>query len=297
MAGELADGEGRVAIDGIAHWYRVAGARQRTTPLVVVHGGPGGNVFTFERTIGPQLERFATVVYYEQRGCGRSQPPADADAYSVPLLVADLDGLRAALGLDRIIPLGFSFGGELAAEYALAHPDRVERLILQAPSIASPLRTATQLMGFELVAEGELRQRVRAIARGPGTPEERTARVWDLVDTATVDRLLFHQAEAARLNRRLWQESNLPNTGAMHRALQQQPRRPVPLFDALPAIAVPTLVLAGLYDRNVGAEACRDVAASLPQAELVIFERSAHFPDIEEPERYAASSRRFLQPA
>lgn len=227
---------------------------------------------------------------------GRSQPPADPDAYSVPLLVADLDGLCDALGLGSIVPLGFSFGGELAAEFVLAHPERVERLILQAPSIGSPLRTATQLMGFEVVAEGELRETVRAIARGAGTPEERTSRVWEMVDTVTVDRLLFHNAEAARLNRRLWRESNLPNTGAMHHALQRQSRRGTPLFDDLPRIGVPTLVLAGLHDRNVGIEACRDVAASIPHGRLVVFEHSAHFPDIEEPERYAAAVRGFLHP-
>jgi len=65
------------------------------------------------------------VVYYEQRGCGRSASPKDPRAYSLSLLVADLDELRDALGLERIVPLGCSFGAEPAAEYALAHPIRV----------------------------------------------------------------------------------------------------------------------------------------------------------------------------
>jgi len=208
-----ADGERTVEVDSVRHWCRLAGSRHGTTPLVIAQGGPGDNLYTFERTIGPLLEAFTTLVYYEQRGCGRSAPHADPDAYSMPLLVTDLEALRGALGFERVIPLGFSFGGELAAEYALAYPGRVERLILQAPSIASPLRTATQLMGFELLAEGDLRQQMRAIARGPGTAEERTARVWERVDTATVDRLLFHNADAARLNRHFWRESRLPNSG------------------------------------------------------------------------------------
>ncbi len=60
-----------------------------------------------------------TVVCYEQRGCGRSDPPPSADDYSLPLLVSDLDELRAALEIDRVVLLGYSFGSELAMEYAL----------------------------------------------------------------------------------------------------------------------------------------------------------------------------------
>ncbi len=106
-----------------------------TAPLVIIHGGPGGHVYNFERTIGPQLEAFTTVIYYEQRGCGRSDQPLDPYTYSIEMLVSDLDELRQALGLDRINLLGFSFGGELALEYALAHPEHVERLIVQSPSL------------------------------------------------------------------------------------------------------------------------------------------------------------------
>ena len=48
----LTDGEYHATLDGVDHWYRVAGAAHHTTPLVIVHGGPGGNVYNFERTIG-----------------------------------------------------------------------------------------------------------------------------------------------------------------------------------------------------------------------------------------------------
>ena len=79
-----------------------------------------------------------TVVCYEQRGCGRSDPPPSADDYSLPLLVSDLDELRAALEIDRVVLLGYSFGSELAMEYALAHTKRVTRMVLQAPRATTP---------------------------------------------------------------------------------------------------------------------------------------------------------------
>jgi pimeloyl-ACP methyl ester carboxylesterase len=72
-----------------------------------------------ERDRPLRLEQFRTIIYYEQRGCGRSEAPADPDAYSLHLLVADLEALCQAWGQERIIALGYSFGGEVALEYAL----------------------------------------------------------------------------------------------------------------------------------------------------------------------------------
>lgn len=289
-----ANGERRIAVNGIAHWCRVAGAEHRTAPLLVVHGGPGGNCYNFERTIGPRLEAFATTIYYEQRGCGRSDPPSDPDAYSIPLLVADLEALRRALGLARIVPLGFSFGGELALEYALAHPRSVERLIVQAPSIGDSRRAAAiRLAGLGQVARGEVARQIRPLLNGDGAPEDRLARVWELVDREMVDRLLFANPGVARLNRRLWEESGLTNTGDMSRALDRQPPHAPPLLERPVGIRAPTLVIVGRHDRNTGVAMSRAVAARIPDATLVICEERAHFPDMEESEKYAATVRAF----
>ncbi len=290
----LTNGEAHAELNGIRHWYRVAAAERGTVPLVIVHGGPGGNVWNFERTIGPELERFSTVVYYEQRGSGRSAPPASKDDYSVPLLVSDLDALRRHLGVERMALLGFSFGGELALEYALAHPEGVDRLLLQAPSVGPAERQdLIQLHGFESITTGELNAVVRALLREPGPPGERLEKVWGRVDSATVDRFLFEDPALARRNRAMWKESGLRNTGDMHRALLRN-RNPEPLALRARAVTAPVLVLVGLHDRNVGVDPARDLVRALPDARLVLFERSAHFPDMEEPGKYAAAVRDFL---
>jgi proline iminopeptidase len=145
-----------------------------------------------------------------------------------------------------------------------------------------------------MVAQGPLKERICQIADGEGTDLEKLDRIWEVVDPDTVDRFLFRDPNAALLNRRLWRESGLVNTGRMHRALQRQLPRTPPLLDELPRIAAPALVIVGQHDRNVGLDACRDVAASLPSARLAIFESSAHFPDIEEPRRYAAEVKHFM---
>ncbi len=215
------DGEQQIVANGIVHWCRVAGTGNDPGPLVIIHGGPGGNNYVFERTIGPRLEAFATVVYYEQRGCGRSGSPDDPHSYSMPLLVADLDELRRALGLERVVPFGYSFGAELAAEYALAHPTHVSGLILQALSVRDRNAHArTQLDAFLNLSSGTTRERIARIVSAAGTWEARLDQVWREVDEATVDRFLFESIECARMNRALWKESGLRNTGDMEQALR-----------------------------------------------------------------------------
>jgi proline iminopeptidase len=296
-AGKLHNGEGRIAVNGILHWYRVAGAQHGGVPLIVIHGGPGGNNYNFEHTIGPRLEAFATIVYYEQRGSGRSDKPANPAAYSMALLASDLDTLREEPGIDTAVLLGYSFGGQLALEYSLAHPERVTALILEDASLdLFDERTAvTQLTGFRIVSRGELQKRIQQIASEPIASRDKLNKVWDLVNSDTVGRLLFHNASVARLNREMWDASHLSNTGDMMRALRAEPARRPPLLNELAGIRIPTLVIVGLYDHNVGVDCDRDIAAAIPGAHLVVFSRSGHFPDMEEPAKFTATVAGFLR--
>lgn len=75
-------------------------------PIVVVYGGPGGFVYNFERTIRPELETFTTLIYYEQCGSGRSDPPPNRGDYSLDLLISDLKALRQHWSLNKIRRLG-----------------------------------------------------------------------------------------------------------------------------------------------------------------------------------------------
>lgn len=288
------DGEARPLLNGVRQWVKVAGAAHGTVPLVVLHGGPGGNHFVFERVAGPGLEAARTVVYHEQRGSGRSDPPEPADAYSLPLLTADLRSLLDWLGAEQADLLGYSFGGGLALEFARACPERVRRLVLQAPALhlRDPEVTASQLAGFGEVAQGDVGARVQAILREALSPEEQLERVWGVVDTPTVDRFLFQRADVAARNRALWAESGLTNSGAMHRVLAAQP--PTGTAQHLTEITAPTLILAGRHDRNVPLAQLKRLAAALPAGQLHVFGSSAHFPDVEEPDRYVQAVLAFL---
>lgn len=292
----MENGEFFLTINSIKHWVKIAGAENETVPLVIIHGGPGGNNYTFERTIGPYLEEYATIIYYEQRGSGRSEAPQDKEAYLIPLLISDLEILCKDLKLNKIIPLGFSFGGELALEFVLIHPDLVEKVIVQAPTTfcdANDRISNIQLNGFLQIAKGNLKKEIKEIINSELNVNEKIDKVWEIVDTETIDKLLFHNREYAKQNRKLWEESGINNTDLMYKALKKQ-QNEVLLLERVAQINIPTLIFVGLYDRNVGIDLCRDFTSKIPNSKLIIFEKSAHFPDIEESEKYAQLVEDFI---
>lgn len=104
-------------------------------PAVALHGGPGsGCVPGMRQLFDPQRYR---AVLFDQRGCGRSTPYAgdpsvDLSTNTTDHLIADMELLRAHLGVDRWVVVGWSWGTTLALAYAEQHPDRVAALVLTA---------------------------------------------------------------------------------------------------------------------------------------------------------------------
>ncbi len=98
-------------------------------PVVVLHGGPGGGCSpTMRRFFDPATYR---VVLFDQRGCGRSKPAASVTANTTQHLIADIERIRAELGIARWMVFGGSWGATLALAYAQAHPEHVAYLILR----------------------------------------------------------------------------------------------------------------------------------------------------------------------
>jgi proline iminopeptidase len=98
-------------------------------PVLVLHGGPGGGCSpAMRRYFDPATYR---VVLFDQRGCGRSRPHASIEANTTWDLIADIEMIREALGIDRFILFGGSWGATLALVYAITHPARTRHLVLR----------------------------------------------------------------------------------------------------------------------------------------------------------------------
>src|SRR6058998_2925459 len=125
-------------------WYRVRGDLDPSspqTPVVICHGGPGA-AHDYCEPIG-DLSRFGrTCVLYDQLGCGKSQllPDAPADFWTVQLFKDELADLTRHLGIaDRYAVVGQSWGGMLAMEHALDHPDGLRAIVVADSPASIPL--------------------------------------------------------------------------------------------------------------------------------------------------------------
>lgn len=112
--------------EGARIHYRVQGSAPDT--VVAVHGGPGAGMHAILPELEPLAERH-TVIFYDQRGGGRSTLPADTALLDARYHVADLEAVRRFFGLERMTVIAHSFGSVLVARYATERPERVERLL------------------------------------------------------------------------------------------------------------------------------------------------------------------------
>ena len=98
-------------------------------PVVMLHGGPGGGCSpAMRRYFDPEAYR---IILFDQRGCGRSRPHASVAANTTWHLVADIERIREALGIDRWIVFGGSWGATLALVYGQEHPEWTAALVLR----------------------------------------------------------------------------------------------------------------------------------------------------------------------
>jgi proline-specific peptidase len=280
--------EGRIPFRGYETWYRSVGDGPGV-PLVCLHGGPGGT--HLGQTPLEQLADERRVVLYDQLGSGNSSKPSDPSLWTVELFLSELANVRDALGLDRVHLLGHSWGGMLAQEYALTQPGGLASLIL-----SSTLSSAT------LWREESLRLRA-------GLPPEIRVPLDAHEAAGTTDDPEYERAIFELIHRHLcrldpWppiveeaiRATNLEVYNTMWGPSEAHPTGVLAGWDVtarLAEIRVPTLVLCGRHDEATPLQA-ETIAERLSDAELVVFEESAHMAPIEETERYLATVRKFL---
>lgn len=287
----LAPGDHEILIDGARVRYRVAGGG----PLLIVHPpGWGIGAVPYVATLSPLEEHF-TVVYLWPRGAA-GLPPSDGGDLNVGLFVEDLDRMRTHLGLESFTLAGHSHSGLIALHYALRYPKRVKGLLL----------LDAQLDGVPAAGDEEP-------LAGPTPPAVVDALAYlDSVGGLDAVFELRTDAEATEFLGRI-----LPlyfmdpaNMAPLLRALEglTLPRhtlQAVTSSDALYSLdadrvrdlATPTVVVSGRHDRFCPFSQARKLAHILPNATLIAFENSGHFPWLEESASFFARVPSALAPA
>ncbi len=127
---------GRLPVSDAHELYFEESGRPEGTPIVFLHGGPGAGSSPWQRQFfDPAAYR---IVLFDQRGCGKSTPHATIEANTTWDLVADMERLRAHLGVERWVVFGGSWGSTLALAYAEMHRERVRALVLRGIFLLRP---------------------------------------------------------------------------------------------------------------------------------------------------------------
>ena len=270
-------------------WYSVYGESRQKTPILVLHGGPG---FISMSDGLETLWEDRPVYFYDQLGCGNSDRAADKGFYSVESYVAELAWVRAALKLDEVCLMGFSWGCALACAYMLYNqPSGVKGIMLCAPYLSSPAWDADQRRNIALMPTG-----IRlAIETG-----EATGDFGDAYQAAMMSYYEKHvcllspwpvslQKAFHRLNvdvyNTMWGVSEFTITGKL---------KDYDLTPRLSEIANPVLLTCGDRD-EAGVKTVKDFQQRFPNARMAVIPQASHLHQLERPEIFAAVVKDFLR--
>ena len=143
--------EGHIEVPGGRVWYERLGGGSGT-PVLTLHGGPGAAHY-YLRPFAERLAENRPVILYDQLGCGLSEKPDDTSLWTFDRFVAELDAVRAALGLDHCHLFGQSWGGWLAIEYLCRGTTGIDRVILASTSASIRQFTAEARRLIEALPE------------------------------------------------------------------------------------------------------------------------------------------------
>jgi pimeloyl-ACP methyl ester carboxylesterase len=305
----------RMAVDSLeairagdtSQWIRIRGADSSNPVLLLIQQGPGLPMINEARRFGHLLglEEVYTVVYWDQRGCGRSLRGREGrTGVTMDLMVADtvllLEYLSNRFGRKTNIA-GFSFGAALAALAAAQRPDLVATLVATGMDIDGAaaangayefaLRTARQRRNRratrQLEAIGppphltskQFGTRVRWASNFGGVTRNQTYATLARGLVSSLVRCTDYSAgDVIRTVRGVtaMQTALLPDLATMD------------LTRTLPRLDVPVVMLQGRHDEVAPGESAQQYASSLqaPRKQLIWFENSAHTPHLDEPAKF-----------
>lgn len=284
---------GYASVNGAKLWYESEGSGE---PILLIAGGPGDSHAVFH----PFFSRLADrnrMIYFDGFGVGRSDRAKSPAEYHFARDVEDVEGLRKALGLRAVTILGHSYGGMVAQAYALKYPQAVKRLILIDTFHSGAMwqtnnDNCNQEIRNQYPDVWEKLQAMRARGVRSSAPEHQ-----ELYYGIPLGLFYFYDASKVALlpkdpgNTEVYYAIAGPDAdfkiGGDIAALDFRPD--------LGKLHMPVLVVAGRYDRVSMPRQAAEFRTLIPGVRFVVFEKSGHFPYIEEPGHMLEILGNFLQ--
>jgi proline iminopeptidase len=280
--------------DSARLYYRIVGTGPDT--IIAIHGGPGVDLESIAADFAPLTARHV-VVFYDQRGAGKSELPADTLRLVVARQIADLDEVRTRLGLGRVTLVAHSYGPLLAASYALAHPEAVRRMVFFGPvpprrgdfwrRFADNVRPRLDSADGVRMADANRRM------ADPAADARAACR--DLWAVALKPRL----ADPARTQRLIRSDLCASDPRGIRYGLITTNRVVMASYgdwdlrDRLRHLDIPTLVVHGEQEA-IPMDLVEEWVSSLPRAELLKVPGAAHFTYVEQPALVWPAVEKFL---
>ena len=284
--------EGFVDVPGGRVFYKTMGSGDRT-PLLLLHGGPGGRSCGF--SVLADLAADRRVIRYDQLGSGQSDRPADLNLWTTARFVDELDALRSALGLREVHILGHSWGGTLATEYLLTKGQQgVKSVILSSPLISTPrwLADARQLRSTLPKPVQSALSKCEAVETADDPSCQAANDVFEehfVRGAKTLPAVPECEGISGgdEVYRHMWGAAEFTATGVL---------RDYDRTARLGELKLPVLFLAGRHDEAVP-ETIADFQRRVAGAKMVVFEHSAHSTYRTETAEYVRIVRQFLDEA
>lgn len=284
--------EGR---DSVQLYFRMVGEGPDT--IVVLHGGPGMD----QGYLAPDLEFLAdsfTLIFYDQRGSGRSTLISDPAHIHMEAHVADIESVRRHFGLEPVVLLGHSWGALPAARYALAHPERVSALILVGASPPRREPHTTQLrQNRSAWWDEETRATIEAlaVARDTATDWRPICRAQYTIGLRGMMHDPHDMAMIARMRGdRCTASAEAIRNGQIVNQLSWESIGEWDWREDFHGVMVPLLVIHGASD-PIPLESAREWVEAFPRASLVVLEDAGHYPFVERPEEFFDAVKAFLR--
>jgi proline iminopeptidase len=255
------------------------------TPMVLLHGGPGATHHDFHPYLS-QAAPFARVIYYDQRGCGLSdyQP---GQGYSMDQAVDDLDRLRRALGIERWVVLGHSYGGLLAQGYALKYPESLQGLVLVCASTGLRGKGLPSRAG-EFLSPRE-QAKINEIRSTPGLSIAQI--VYNDFLNGDWKRQSYYKPSREQIARTaLYEWVHDKNFNSV----MSQSADEVDLAGAFARCPLPTLILEGRWDMSWNTDKPERFQKNHPRAKLLVLSESGHSIFADQPNEFFGALRDFL---
>lgn len=294
-----------VAVNGTRLYVDERGA-QDAPPLLYLHGGPGQGCFDFMACQGDRLAEDLRVIGVDQHGVLFSDPLPDGAMLTEDDLVDDVEALREALGIERWAVLGHSFGARLALRYAAGHPDSVTAVIFDCPpwdhAYGMPYMLELALPMLTELCQTEAVQEARALIADPPPLDHAT---W-LRRRAVLDALGDRRSEFYLKRTDLAAQPGGPfpsgavdeqyhERGSAHAdAVTKSASFSESLLPLLSQVDQPAILIKGGSDPVTSPTEIQRFRTDVPHGRVHVFEKSGHFSQLEEPDRYAATVRGFV---